>query len=59
MEIKRDVARMPRSVPAVDGCRKDGMPIAGIEQVLLDVRADRIRWFRQEDGQEEQVVFVS
>ncbi|WP_175943806.1 MULTISPECIES: hypothetical protein [unclassified Caballeronia] len=59
MELKRELARMNRAAPAIDGCRTDGIEIAGLDQVLLDVRAGRVCWYRHSAAHEDQLVFIS
>ncbi len=50
---------MNRAAPAIDGCRTDGIEIAGLDQVLLDVRAGRVCWYRHSAAHEDQLVFIS
>jgi len=59
MEIKRAFARTDYALLTIEGCRSDGAEIRGIEQVLLNARAGRVRWFRHADAHEEQLVFIS
>ncbi|VXB37194.1 conserved hypothetical protein [Burkholderia sp. 8Y] len=59
MDLKRELARMNRPAAAIDGCRSDGIEILGLEQVLLDVRAGRVRWYRHSAAHEDQLVFIS
>ncbi|MDR5741394.1 MULTISPECIES: hypothetical protein [unclassified Caballeronia] len=59
MDLKRQVARTGYSFANIAGCRADGSEVSGIDAVLLDVRAGRIGYFRHEDANGDQLVYIS
>jgi hypothetical protein len=59
MDLKRQIARAGYSFATIAACRTDGIEVNGIDDVLLDVRAGRISWFRHEDAHENQLVYIS